>query len=80
MAGGGNAPSFLELLGLEEAQKGRMLGEKFLDLGDAGTGPVLEPGVREVVLDAMEAAFAHGAMIDTEPDTRHGPFGSTSGP
>ena len=53
-----------------------MLGEEFLDLGDARPGPVLQPGVREVVLDAMEAAFAHAAMIDIGVDDRHGPFGS----
>ena len=65
------------LLGLEEAQEGRVLGEEVLDLGDAGPGPVLEPGLGEVVLDAMEAAFAHGGMIDMGLGTRHGPFGST---
>jgi hypothetical protein len=27
----------------------------------------------------MEAAFAHAGMIGGNPDTRHGPFGSTSG-
>ena len=43
-----------------------MLGEEVLDLGDAGAGPVLEPGVGEVVLDAMEAAFAHAG------NDRHG--------
>jgi len=53
-----------------------MLGEEFLDLGDARPGPILQPGVREVVLDAMEAAFAHAAMIDMGVDDRHGPFGS----
>src|SRR5581483_3241080 len=51
-----------------------------LDLGDPRPGPVLEPGVGEVVLDAMEAAFAHAAMIDTARGRRHGPFGSTWGP
>ena len=54
-----------------------MLGEEVLDLGDAGAGPVLEPGLGEVVLDAMEAAFAHARMIDMGLGTRHGPFGST---
>ena len=65
---------------LEEAQEGRVLGEEVLDLGDAGPGPVLEPGLGEVVLDAMKAAFAHAGMIDTMPGGRHGPFGSTCRP
>jgi hypothetical protein len=54
-----------------------MLGEEILDLRDAGSGPVLEPGLGEVVLDAVKAAFAHVAMIDTGSDTCHGPNGST---
>ena len=70
----------LRVLRVDEAQEGCVLGEEILDLGDAGSGPVLEPGVGEVVLDAMEAAFAHGSMIDTRGDTCHGPFGSTWGP
>src|SRR4051812_436934 len=70
----------LAFLRVQEAQEGRMLGEKFLDLGDARSGPVLEPGLGEVVLDAMEAAFAHAEMIDPTRATRHGPFGSTWGP
>ena len=36
-----------------------MLGEEGLDLRDAGPGPVLEPGVTEVVLDLVKAAFTH---------------------
>ena len=56
-----------------------MLGEEVLDLGDACPGPVLEPGLGEVVLDAMEAAFAHAGMIGTVPDDGNGPFGSTLG-
>ena len=56
-----------------------MLGEEVLDLGDARTGPVFEPGLGEVVLDAMEAPFAHAGMIDPIPDIRYGPIGSTSG-
>jgi hypothetical protein len=67
----------LSLVGLEEAQEGRVLGEEVLDLGDARPGPVLEPGLGEVVLDVMEAAFAHAGMIDMGLGTRHGPFGST---
>src|SRR5438270_13666721 len=46
--------SGLGFLSFEEAQEGRMLGEVILDLGDARPGPVLEPGLGEVVLDAME--------------------------
>jgi hypothetical protein len=68
---------WLLFLGFEEAQERRMLGEIVLDLGDARPGPVLEPGLGEVVLDAMEAAFAHAEMIDIGPADGHGPFGST---
>jgi hypothetical protein len=57
-----------------------MLGEELLDLGDAGPGPVLDPGVGEIVLDAVKAAFTHAAMIDTAGRSGHGPFGSTWGP
>ena len=61
------SPSDLALLlGLEKARESSVLGEKVLDLGHAGTRPVLEPGLGEVVLDAMKAAFAHGAH-----DRRH---------
>ena len=45
-----------------------MLGEVFLDLGHTGSGPVLEPGVGEIVLDGVKAAFAHGGIIGTRPD------------
>src|SRR5581483_12146775 len=62
---------------LEEHEEGGVLGEEVLDLGDAGAGPVLDPGVGEVVLDAMEPAFAHAGMIDPMSDVRHGPIGST---
>ena len=57
-----------------------MLGKEVLDLRDAGARPVLEPGLGEVVLDAVKAAFAHDGMIDTRPALRYGPFGSTCGP
>jgi diacylglycerol kinase family enzyme len=36
-----------------------VLGEERLDLGEAGAGPVLEPGFAQVVLDLMEAALTH---------------------
>jgi hypothetical protein len=39
--------------------EGRVLGQIGLELGDARTGPILEPGLVEVVLDPMQAAFAH---------------------
>ena len=57
-----------------------MLSEKFLDLGDPRPGPVFNPGLGEVVLDAMKAAFTHAEMIDAGSAGRHGPFGSTWGP
>jgi hypothetical protein len=44
---------------LDEPQKVRVLGEISLELSDAGTDPVLEPGLGDVVLDAVEAALAH---------------------
>src|SRR3954453_14695303 len=77
-AGGGSAlcRGLLDVLGLEEAQESRVLGEKLFDLGDARSGPVPEPGIREGVLDPMQAAFAHAAMIDIDEGRRHGPFGS----
>jgi hypothetical protein len=49
----------LGLLRFEETQKGRMLGEQGLDLGNAGASPVLDPRLAEVVLDVVEAAIAH---------------------
>ena len=53
-----------------------MLGEEVLDLLDAGSSPVLEPGLGEVVLDPVKAAFTHAGMIDLTRSGRHGPFGS----
>ena len=38
-----------------------MLGEESLDLEDACPGPVLEPGLAEVVFDLVKAAFTHGS-------------------
>ena len=43
-----------------------MLGEERFDLEDACPCPVLEPGLAEVVLDLVKAAFTHGAKY------RHG--------
>jgi hypothetical protein len=53
------ADAKLGVLGLEEAQKGCMLGEEGLDLGDAGAGPVLKPSLAEIVFDPVEAALTH---------------------
>ena len=36
-----------------------MLGKQRLELGKADGGPVLDPGLGEVVLDGMQAPFAH---------------------
>jgi diacylglycerol kinase family enzyme len=36
-----------------------VLGQERLDLRDSGAGPVLKPGLAEVVLDLMQAALAH---------------------
>ncbi|MDX6388468.1 MAG: hypothetical protein QOD85_2270 [Gaiellaceae bacterium] len=38
-----------------------MLGEESFDLEDARPGPVLEPGLAEVVFDLVKAAFTHGS-------------------
>jgi len=38
-----------------------MLGEEVLDLRDAGACPVFEPGLGEVVLDAMRPRSLMGA-------------------
>src|SRR5919201_684018 len=54
-----------------------MLREVRLDLGDPGPGPILQPGVVEVVLDLMETAFAHGSKYRSAIRRRHGPIGST---
>jgi hypothetical protein len=45
---------------LEEGQEGRVLGQIGLDLRDACPDPVLEPGLGQVVRDAVEAPLAHG--------------------
>src|SRR6266571_5043672 len=50
----------LRLSGLQEAEEGGVLGEQRLDLGDAGAGPVLEPGLAEIVLDLVQTSLAHG--------------------
>ena len=36
-----------------------MLGEVCLELTETRTGPILEPGLGDVVFDAMKAALAH---------------------
>ncbi|MDX6436328.1 MAG: hypothetical protein QOK34_1162, partial [Gaiellaceae bacterium] len=38
-----------------------MLGEESFDLEDARPGPILEPGLAEVVFDLVKAAFTHGS-------------------
>ena len=56
-----------------------MLGEEGLDLGDAGAGPILHPGLAEIVLDLVKAAFTHELNIGTVGGRRHGPNGSFDG-
>ena len=56
-----------------------MLGEERFDLKDAGACPILEPGLAEVVLDPVKAAFAHGLNIGRVAGQRHGPNGSFEG-
>jgi hypothetical protein len=53
-----------------------MLGEERFDFQDAGTGPILEPGFAQVVLDLVKAAFTHDLNIGTVGGQRHGPNGS----
>lgn len=55
-----------------------MLCEIRLELTETRAGPILEPRVGDVVLDAMKSPLAHLlGMIDTKPDNAYGPFGST---
>jgi len=56
-----------------------MLGEERFDFQDAGTGPILEPGLAEVVLDSVKAAFTHDLNIGRVGGQRHGPNGSFEG-
>src|SRR5215208_5602228 len=49
----------LRLLRFEEAQESGVLCQQRLDLGNTRAGPILQPGVAEVVLDVVEAALAH---------------------
>ena len=56
-----------------------MLGEERLDFEDTGAGPILEPGLAEVVLDLVKAAFTHVLNIGRVGGQRHGPNGSFEG-
>ena len=69
----------LRLLRLEKAQESRVLGEERFDFKDAGTGPILEPGFAQVVLDLVKAAFTHELNIGTVGWRCHGPNGSFEG-
>ena len=53
-----------------------MFGEERFDFQNAGTGPILEPGFAEVVLDLVKAAFTHDLNIGRVAGRRHGPNGS----
>src|SRR6476620_1325911 len=66
----------LRLLRVEKAQEGCVLRTQRLDLEDSCAGPVLEPGLAEVVLDMMQAAFAHRLNLGTPTGRHHGPNGS----
>jgi hypothetical protein len=61
---------------LEEAQESRVLGEERFYFKDARTGPILEPGFAQVILDLVKAAFTHELNIGTIAGRRHGPNGS----
>jgi hypothetical protein len=56
-----------------------VLGEERFDFKDAGTGPILEPGFAQVVLDLVKAAITHALNIGTVDGRRHGPNGSFEG-
>src|SRR3954471_2438490 len=56
----------LLVVGLEEAQERGVLAEQILDLRDAGSCPVLDPRLGQVILDVMEAALIHSVMIGQE--------------
>src|SRR6266567_521259 len=49
----------LGLVDFQEGEKGCVLGEEVLDLRNACPSPVFEPGLGEVVLDPVKAAFTH---------------------
>jgi hypothetical protein len=52
----------------EKAEKRCVLGEQDLHLRQADSGPVLDPGLGEVVFDGVEATLAHLVkMIDFWP-------------
>src|SRR5438876_7129166 len=57
----------LRLLRLEKAEKRSVLGEERLDLSHSRTGPILEPGLAEVVLDLVQTALAHGRKYRHRP-------------
>jgi hypothetical protein len=64
---------------LDEPQEVRVLREIRLELTETRAGPVLEPRLRDVVLDPVEPSLTHyGRMIDTNQGIGYGPFGSTS--
>jgi hypothetical protein len=53
------AAELLSLLRLEKGQEGGVLCEKRLDLRDTGAGPILDPRLAEIVLDAMQTTLTH---------------------
>ena len=63
----GRQPSAAELGRLvEEAEEGCVLRQERLELPQAHRGPVLDPGLGEVVCDGVQSSI-HARMIDIEP-------------
>jgi CRP-like cAMP-binding protein len=57
---------------VEIGEERRVLGQELLELGGTRSDPVFDPGLLEVILDAMEAALAHGRIIEPGSDgSRH---------
>jgi diacylglycerol kinase family enzyme len=57
-----------------------MLREQRLQLPNADAGPVLDPALRQVVLDVVEAAIVHAANDRDSVPWVHGPNGPSWGP
>src|SRR5688572_28322130 len=59
----GTRTEVLVLDAFEELEEGRVLVEEGRNLLEPGSSPIFDPGLRQVVGDVVEAAFAHVSMI-----------------
>src|SRR5215211_1956741 len=75
----GTRTETLLLDAFEEAKKGRVLSEEGRNLLEPCAGPVLDPGLRQIVGDVVEAAFAHGQYHRPFRRWVNGPYGSFVG-